>query len=135
MSFLPLRLTPGTDLRRALEEARAANGETPVFVVSGIGSLVDASLRMADADCATVLRGPFEILSVAGTLTPSGAHLHMSVSDAQGRVFGGHMTYGNEIRTTAEVLLAWLPEWRLQRQFDAATGFEELTITRKPECD
>jgi len=50
------------------------------------------------------------------------------VSDAQGAVIGGHVAYGCIVRTTAEVLLALLPDWRFNREHDAATGYDELVV-------
>lgn len=102
------------------------------FVVSGIGSLVEATLRFAGEPTESKIPGPLEVLSVSGSLTPSGAHLHMAVSDAFGRVYGGHAGYGNVVRTTAEVLVALLPEWSLARELDPATGFNELVVRRRP---
>jgi predicted DNA-binding protein with PD1-like motif len=130
MQLLPIRLPPGVDLRRALEEAAAQQTTGSAFVVAGIGSLGDARLRYANEDVESTVAGPLEILTLSGTLSPSGAHLHMSVADAAGRVHGGHVTYGNTIRTTAEVLLALLPDWSLTREPDAATGFNELVVRR-----
>ena len=131
MQFLPIRLAPGYDLRRALEDV--VTGEIPesAFVVAGIGSLVQASLRYAGEDTESAIPGPLEILSISGTLSPSGAHLHMSVSDASGRVYGGHVCYGNTVRTTAEILLAPLQQWSLTREHDPATGFKELVVRRR----
>lgn len=129
MDLLPLRLPPGADLRRSLEAAGMAHG----FVVAGIGSLTDVQLRFAGAAQATLLPGDFEILSIAGALTADGAHLHMTVSDSAGRVYGGHVAYGNVVRTTAEILLAATPGWQLSRHFDAATGYAELVVRRAVE--
>jgi predicted DNA-binding protein with PD1-like motif len=131
MHLLPIRLFPGVDLRRALEDATAGQSTESAFVVAGIGSLVEANLRYAGEAAESRIAGPLEILSVSGTLTSSGAHLHMSVSDSRGRVFGGHVGYGNTIRTTAEVLLALLQEWSLSREHDAATGFNELVVRHR----
>ncbi|HBU19215.1 PPC domain-containing DNA-binding protein, partial [Hydrogenophaga sp.] len=50
MKTLPIRLTPGQDLREALEAAVRAQGCQAAFVLSGIGSLVDARIRFAGAD-------------------------------------------------------------------------------------
>lgn len=131
MEPFPLRLPPGADLRRALEQAAAGQqAVASAFVVAGIGSLVDARLRFADAATETTIAGPLEILSLSGTLSAGGAHLHMAVSDASGRVYGGHVGYGNEVRTTAEVLLALLPDGTLSREHDPATGFKELVVRR-----
>lgn len=103
-------------------------GESSAFVVSGIGSLSNARLRFAGAESETSLEGMFEILCLSGTLTRDGAHLHMALADERGHVVGGHVCYGNMVRTTAEVLLAQLTEWTLARERDANTGFNELVI-------
>jgi predicted DNA-binding protein with PD1-like motif len=131
MEFLPIRLSPGADLRRALEEAAGGQGPGSAFVVAGIGSLIDARLRYAGETAECQLAGPWEIVSLSGTLGPSGAHLHMSIADASGHVVGGHVGYGNTVRTTAEILLAPLPDWSLTRVHDAATGFNELVVRRR----
>jgi predicted DNA-binding protein with PD1-like motif len=131
MEFLPIRLTPGTDLRRALEETVGAQGPGSAFVVAGIGSLTRACLRYAGEANEVELAGPLEILSLSGSLGASGAHLHLSVSDASGRVLGGHLGYGSTVRTTAEILLAPLPGWSLTRELDAATGYRELVVRRR----
>lgn len=128
MQMQPIRLIPGADLRRALEDALTGETTDSAFVVAGIGSLTEASLRYAGEAAAAKISGPLEILSISGTLSASGAHLHMSVSDASGRVFGGHMGYGNTIRTTAEILLAPLEDGSLTREHDPTTGFDELVI-------
>ena len=132
MQLLPIRLSPGADLRRALEGLVGSQNTDSSFVVAGIGSLVAATLRYAGEPAETALAGPLEILSISGSLSPAGAHLHMSVSDAGGRVHGGHVCYGNEVRTTAELLLALLPKGSLTREQDARTGFSELVV-RSPE--
>lgn len=126
----PLRLSPGDDLRRALEEAAAAHGWEAAFVVAGIGSLRPAAVRFAGADEATLIDRDLEVLTLQGSLSPRGAHLHMSIADESGQVQGGHVAYGCRVRTTAEVLVAVLPGWRFRRAPDVRTGFEELVIER-----
>ena len=128
MHMLPLRLTPGQDLRAALDAVLLDHGVRAAFVVQGIGSLNVAHLRLAGAGAATELKGDLEILTLAGSLSPDGAHLHMSVADARGHVTGGHVAAGCIVRTTAEVLLALLPEHEFSREHDATTGFPELKV-------
>lgn len=128
MTPLPVRLHPGDDLRAALEALHARHGGA--FVLCGIGSLQGARLRLAAQAHETVFDGAFEILTLCGSLSADGAHLHMAVADAAGRVIGGHVGYGNVVRTTAEVLLAGVGGWALQRAPDAATGFDELVVRR-----
>jgi len=129
MQAHPLRLSPGDDLRMALEDLLRRHGWGAAFVIQGIGSLSVAQLRFAGLDAPTELRGDLEILTVAGSVSPDGAHLHMSVADAQGRVSGGHVAHGCTVRTTAELLLAVLPEHRFSREPDPDTGFMELRIS------
>lgn len=131
MQALPLRLRPGQDLRLSVEAALGSH--TAAYVVQGIGSLSVAQLRYAGVDQPTELRGDLEILTLAGSMSPDGAHLHMAVSDAQGRVYGGHVAVGCIVRTTAELLIAVLPGYVFSREFDdAGSGFDELFIRQQP---
>ncbi|MCE9658411.1 MAG: DNA-binding protein [Burkholderiales bacterium] len=130
MHTLPLRLPPGCDLRREIERAVGALPEPSAFVLSGIGSLAEASIRFAGAESPTLLTEPLEVLSLAGSVSAQGAHLHAAVSTAGGSVLGGHLGYGCVVRTTAEVLVAVLPEWKLSREHDPASGYEELVVAR-----
>jgi predicted DNA-binding protein with PD1-like motif len=127
----PLRLLPGDDLRRALEQAVAARGLSAAFVAVGIGSLRPARIRLAGAAEALEVDGDAELLTLSGTIAADGSHLHLSVSDARGRVLGGHAAYGCIVRTTAEVLLALLPDWHFTREPDSATGWSELVVRRR----
>jgi predicted DNA-binding protein with PD1-like motif len=128
MKTLPLRLSPGDDLRTALEAALAAHGGQAAFVVAGIGSLREARLRFAGRDALHHVVGDLEILTLAGTLGGGASHLHASLADADGRVFGGHVAPGCVVRTTAEVLLAVLDDVAFAREPDAVTGYAELVI-------
>ena len=132
MKTLPVRLTPGQDLRVALEAAVQAQNCNAAFVLSGIGSLSTAGIRLAGANQPTRLTGEMEILSLSGTLAvdadKTASHLHMAISTATGQVLGGHVAPGCIVRTTAEVLLALLPDWQFTREPDAQTGFDELVL-------
>jgi predicted DNA-binding protein with PD1-like motif len=123
---LPLRLRPGDDLRRALESIVAQRGLKAAFVLAGIGSLRPACVRLAGAEAALAIDGDLELLTLSGTIAANGSHLHLSVADAGGRVIGGHAAEGCIVRTTAEVLLATLPDWDFSREPDPATGWSEL---------
>lgn len=125
---LPVRLGPGDDLRAALEAAVAAHGSSAGFVLAGIGSLSATCIRFAGAAQPQALEGDIEILTLSGSIAANGSHLHISVADASGRVFGGHVAPGCTVRTTTEVLLALLPGWRFAREHDAATGYAELVL-------
>jgi predicted DNA-binding protein with PD1-like motif len=116
-------------LRRALESALIQNGARAAFVLTGIGSLRQARLRLAGRDQPDTLDGDLELLTLAGTVSRDGAHLHASVADAHGRVTGGHVAYECVVRTTAEVLVVLLPDWSFTREADPETGFAELVVS------
>lgn len=132
MQAVPLRFSPGDDLRARIESALREVNAQAAFVMQGIGSLSIAQLRFAGEDQSTEMRGDLEILTLAGSVSPNGAHLHMTVSDNSGRVTGGHVAPGCIVRTTVELLLAVLPEHQFSRDHDAETGFAELTIRPNP---
>ena len=128
MRSLPIRLRPQQDLRSALQAILADHHVSAAFVVQGIGSLSSARIRFAGMNEATEVQGDLEILTLAGSLSPDGVHLHMTVSDAQGRVTGGHVAPGCIVRTTAEILLALLPDHQFSRAPDAESGWDELVV-------
>ncbi len=115
-------------MRRCIEALTRAELIDATFVLSGIGSLSRVAVRYAGAEHAVVQTGDFEILSLAGTVSMAGAHLHGAFSDSEGRVFGGHIDAGCVVRTTAEILLGVLRGWSFGRRFDPATGYRELEI-------
>ena len=123
-----LRFIPGQDLKHELQAFAQAQALEAGVILMGLGSLTQASLRFAAAGEATAIGGPLELISLSGTLSQHGMHLHGTVADAQGRVCGGHIMPGCVIRTTAEIAIANLPHLRLHRQPDPVTGYLELVI-------
>jgi len=123
-----LRLSPGQDLKQALQTFAQAQALEAGIILTALGSFTQASLRFAAAADATVIEGPLELISLSGTLSRHGMHLHGAIADAQGRVYGGHVLPGCIIRTTAEIAIASLSNLRLHRQSDPQTGYLELVI-------
>jgi predicted DNA-binding protein with PD1-like motif len=69
------------------------------------------------------LQGPLEILSCVGNVslregTPF-VHAHITLSDKEGRAFGGHLLPGCEVGATFELTLYSYDDIKLQRKFDA----------------
>jgi len=124
-----LRLNPGDDLRAELQSAfkdLQNRGHQAACIISAVGSLSRAVLRHAAEPQGSVLDEPLELISLSGTLSADGPHLHASVADARGQMRGGHVMPGCTVRTTAEIVLALLPGWAFHRAPDARTGFMEL---------
>jgi hypothetical protein len=125
-----VRLEPGDDPRARLEALQAEHGWPGASVVSAVGSLTEASLRFADQERATRIRGPLEVVALSGTLGPDGAHLHLSVADGRGRTRGGHLALGSEVYTTLELVLLVLDDVALPREVDPTTTYRELAPRR-----
>ena len=63
-------------------------------------------IRLANATATNkndtvTLEERFEIVSLTGTLSRHGCHLHLSIADFQGNVVGGHVLDGCEVRLAA----------------------------------
>lgn len=128
LKIYPLRLFPGQDLKQELERVARQQPLQAGFVLSAVGSLSQATLRLADQTGDHLLSERLEILALSGSLCPDGVHLHLTVADARGQTWGGHLRPGCLIYTTAEIVLADSPEYRFSRQPDPATGYLELHI-------
>lgn len=131
MRTYALRLRPGQDLRRELESFAKARKLQAGLVLTAVGSLTKAALRLADQTETTEFEGKFEIVSLVGTLSPDGVHLHVSLSDKTGRTVGGHLVEGCTVYTTVELVIGELDGVRFTREQDAQTGYKELRIVRR----
>lgn len=123
-----MRLPPGADLKQSLQGFAQQHAIAAGVIVTAVGSLHQASLRFASQDQATLLTGRFEIVSLVGTLSVAGVHLHLAIADREGQVRGGHLMPGCLIYTTAEIVVGALAELTFTRVLDAQTGYRELAI-------
>ena len=121
-----IRLTPHQDLIKVLKAW--ASEHNAASVLSAVGSLNHANLRFANQPEATRMDGPLEILSLSGTLSKHGVHLHLSVADGRGKTTGGHLKLGSEVYTTAEIVLGVYPNLVFGRELDETYGYNELVV-------
>ena len=127
--FHVLRLMPGDDLKKCLFDYVVSREMAAGLLVTCVGSLSRLVLRPAAVDRPLIRESPWEILSLSGSLCPTGLHLHMCVSDGDGNTLGGHLLDGNIIRTTAEIGIAEPMGLSFQRRPDPQTGFLELFLS------
>jgi|MDSW01.2.fsa_nt_gb predicted DNA-binding protein with PD1-like motif len=125
---LVTRLLPGSDLKQELQKVVTNHKLSAASIVTCVGSLKVAHLRLAGAQTTQTFPGPFEIISLVGTLSPDGVHIHLCVSDTQGKVLGGHLLDGNVVHTTAEIALAVYQDVIFTRPEDPSTGYGELKV-------
>lgn len=131
MEVYALRLGPGQDLRAELQKFIIQNQLEAACILTCVGSLQKTNLRLADQEKHTAFQGKQEIVSLAGTLSVNGSHLHLSVSDSTGRTVGGHLVEGCEVYTTAELVIGILPGFTFTREPDPASGYLELKVNEK----
>ncbi|AKD58372.1 hypothetical protein SD10_06670 [Spirosoma radiotolerans] len=131
MQTYSVRLKPGQDLKKSLEMVVQQERISAGAVLTCVGSLTDVTLRLANQETASVWKGHFEIVSLVGTLSVNGSHVHLSVSDSTGRTIGGHLLDGCIIYTTAELVIGVMPELIYAREPDPTFGYKELVIRKK----
>ena len=129
--YKAFRLKPGEDPVDGLRAAFDAGGVAAGAVLTCVGSLTRAAIRHANRPETTVYQGHFEITSLVGTLDPAGEHLHVTLTDGEGRAFGGHLMRGSAVYTTAEIVLLLMPDLVFARAPCPASGYDELTITHR----
>ena len=131
MQTYSFRLKTGEDLKAAIETLIQQQRIGAGAVLTCVGSLTDVSLRLANQDGPSVWRGHFEIVSLVGTLSVNGSHLHLSVSDSTGRTLGGHLLEGCKIYTTAEIVIGVMPDLVYTRETDPTFGYKELVVRKQ----
>ena len=131
MEVFALRLGPGEDLRAALQKFITEKKLDAACIVTCVGSLQKTVLRLANQDHPTTFEGKREIVSLVGTLSVTGSHLHLSVSDSTGVTLGGHLVEGCQVYTTAEIIIGVLPAYRFTREPDPKSGYNELKVYPK----
>ncbi|DBB09031.1 hypothetical protein WJX82_004815 [Trebouxia sp. C0006] len=105
MKTYAFRLQPHQDLMAEIVAFGKANNIRAGVLLTCVGSLEQVTLR--------------------------GEHIHLSVSDGQGRTTGGHMLPGNKVYTTAEIVVGALGNVEFEREMDPTYGYAELAVHTK----
>ena len=121
------RLTKGSDLKKEIE-SYAMNNKVSGIVLCAVGCLNKLTIRLADGKSILEKEGMFEIVSITGTLSEDGVHIHISVSDENGNTIGGHLKDGCIVNITAEIVLNIFDNIKFKREYDEKTGYDELVI-------
>jgi predicted DNA-binding protein with PD1-like motif len=128
MQNYTFRLKSGQDLFDSIEAFVKEKHIQAGCVLSGVGSLTHATIRLANREFSSEYHGHFEIVSMTGTVSIHGSHLHISISDEDGKTIGGHFESGCSIYTTAEIVLAVFNDVVYKREFAEDSGYDELTV-------
>jgi uncharacterized protein len=125
------RLKPKEDLKEQIDAYIKRENIEAGWIMTCVGSLTQYNLRFANQPSGTKGNGHFEIVSLVGTVSTNGSHLHLSVSDSLGNTIGGHLLAENLIYTTAEIVIGESKKHIFTREKDGSTPWEELQVKHK----
>ncbi len=131
--FYAFRLQPEEELIAALRHFTLQTGLKAGFIAGAVGSLSMAAIRFAAQEQTTLIEKKLEVTSLIGTLDQNGEHLHITVADEVGHVYGGHIMAGCQVRTTMELIIGVLDEMVFSREHCPLSGYDELQVTHYPQ--
>ena len=123
-----IRLKPGDDLKKSIQAFVEDKQISAGWIASCAGSLTDYHIRFANKLSGIKGTGHFEIVSLGGTLSTNGSHIHISISDGTGKTIGGHLLDESIVYTTAEIIIQSAPDLLFSREKDGTTQWAELQI-------
>lgn len=131
MKTLVFRVLPNQDLKQEINSHCRNANITSGCILSAVGSVSQAVVRIADGESIQTKQADMEIVSLTGTISRDGDHLHLLCIDKDHQPFGGHLKEGTLIHTTCEIVIAdFCDEWTLHRSFDMQTGYDELSVSQ-----
>jgi uncharacterized protein len=122
------RLKPGQDLKQEIQKFITEKQITAGWINTCVGSLTNYNIRFANQPYGNTDSGHFEIVSLTGTVSTNGSHIHISISDSTGKTIGGHLMEGCKIYTTAEIVIGSSNDFIFKREKDGTTEWEELQV-------
>jgi len=122
------RLKPGQDLKQEIKKIVTEKQIKAGWVSTCAGSLTNYNIRFANQPEGSTGSGHFEIVSLTGTVSINGSHLHISISDNAGKTIGGHLMDGCIVYTTAEIVLLSSDNFEFKREKDGSTPWMELQV-------
>lgn len=122
------RLKPGQDLKKEIQQFVSDKKITAGWIGTCVGSLTHYNIRFANQPNGSSDTGHFEIVSLVGTVSTNGNHIHISLSDSTGKTIGGHLMDGCTVYTTAEIVIQSSDAFVFKREKDGTTPWEELQV-------
>ena len=125
--------SPGADVFNSLNKLQKDFKSTS-FLISAVGDLSRGSFKCPLSQKPVILENKLEIITLSGYLTSKDSHIHISVSDENCRVFGGHLLPGTIVLKTLDILLGVIPNLQhrsLVNINDIATSIDIYVL---PNC-
>ncbi len=126
-----MRLKPGQEVKTEVQKLAKEKHLQAASIVSAMGSLTDVAIRLANKEPTSKYQGHFEVVSLSGYLAENEFHVHMAVSDDEGKTIGGHMMDGNIVYTTLVLVIEGHLRYQYRREYDPASKYNELVPGEK----
>jgi len=132
MQIYTIRLKEGDELRSSLMNFAKENNLTAASILTCVGAVTKARLRMAgaqpDKQDIRDYEDSFEIISLTGTFGLDDGHFHIALSDKDGKMIGGHLKSA-VIDITADIVILNDETLRYTTELDE-TGFTCLVVKK-----
>ena len=126
-------LSSGADVYNSLEELQVGNNST-LFLISAVGDLSKVSFKCPLNDKPIILEKKLEIITLSGYLKLNECHLHISVSDEDCKVFGGHLLSGTTVLKSLDILVGVIPSLKPQSLPCSNDHTTNVDIYVLPDC-
>ncbi len=133
------RLKYESDMLDSIREITEENTLTSA-TFSGIGAVKGATISFYDQTEKKYhnlrLNEPLEVLACIGNVGRLGqdtiVHGHITLSDAKGHAYGGHLMKGTTV-FAMELIITELKEIELRRKYDSVTGLNQIEFPTNTE--
>ena len=104
MEYSFYKFSSGSDLFNSLNDLQIHSNSTS-FLISAVGDLSKISFKCPLNKKNIIIEKKLELITLSGYLTSKGSHLHISVSDENCNVFGGHLLSGTIVLKSFDILI------------------------------
>ena len=133
MEYSFYKLSKGSDVFNSLKELQTDNYSRS-FLISAVGDLSFVSLKCTLNEKPIILEKKLEVITLSGYLTSKESHVHISVSDENCSVFGGHLLPGSTVLKSLEILLGVIPDPVLKSIGNKNDNSVSVDIFVLPDC-
>ena len=108
MEYFSYNFSKGVDVYNALNGLHKHSNSTS-FLISAVGDLSKVSFKCPLNDKPVIFEKKLEIITLSGYIRSTESHLHLSASDENCNVLGGHLLSGTIVLKSLDVLIGVIP--------------------------
>ena len=127
------KLSSGADVFNSLDQLKIHTNSTS-FLISAVGDLSGVSFKCPLNEKPIRLEKKLEVITLSGYLTSEESHIHISVSDDNCNVFGGHLLPGTTVHKSLEILLGVVPDIKQKNISSVINSNPSVDVYVLPNC-